>query len=516
MIYSQNVWANGAEGGTPINAARLTHVEEGIAAASAAADAAAAAAAASATVGYVDSAVVNKATTSYVDSAVAGRASTTYVDSAANAVKARSTHTGTQTASTISDFTTATQSVVASQLVAGDNVTLTPSGSSIVVAATGGGAPVTTTPSATDGDFGVVPLDSFAGASDDAKLTAALSAVAADTFHRTILLTNRQYSFSTVNRVPFDGLKIKGPTGYSNPEKGNNNMPGRVALSGSGAWFAATAEVFGVSLHNLSFTGGSGAWVVGGTANWYCLSMRDIFTSSLKSVVGSQAQKALLTAANFTGDWEINNCYNGAFHMGGSDNTFWSDGMLLDSGTAFYTAGPATDQFHIWMDGMEKSYVGPLYITAEGGWRAIRHDGAAWGSTSSNQGGPITYYGMRVEGRNPGAPCNGSLVKVGGGIARFHGCDFNFAMASPTAANDNGVIAHTGGQLSVRDCTYDRATGVAESVPFVWTNSSGDCQVNGAMRSQRGGTWTGRPRVALASGTTENRITDATVTLITV
>lgn len=368
----------------------------------------------------------------------------------------------------------------------------------------------------TRSDFGAVALDSFTGATDDDKLTAALSAVAGDTYPRTVQLTNRQYSFSQVNRTPFAGMRIMGPRGYGNPERGQTKMACRVALSGNGAWFAATAETFGCSFHSLAFTGGANASVIGGTANWYCLSMRDIFASGLKSIVGSQTTKALLTAASFTGDWEINNSYDTAFYMGGSDNVFWSDGMLLDSGTAYAGDG----QSHIWFDSMEKSFIGPLYITAEGSWSAIRVTGPGFNSTSSNQGGPLQFLGLRIEGRNESASSYGALVRVEGGIVILDTCAINYAMSDPAnvaiGRTDLGVIQHTGGQLDVVGCTYNRANGVAETVPFVYTSSTGDCLVNRIKRASKANNWSGRPRVAKPTASAENRITDATVTLVSV
>lgn len=391
-----------------------------------------------------------------------------------------------------------------------------------VVVDSGTGHPIYTVSSTSSGgtgsaaDFGSVVLDSFSGATDDIKLTAAIAYASAQTYPQTIQLLARQYNFATAGRQGYEGMRIQGPPGYGNPERGADKMPGRVNITGAGAWFAPTTEVFSASFHQLSFTGNSGAWVIGGTANWYCLSMRDIFSAGLRSVVGSVAQKALLTAASFTGDWEINNCYDMAFHLGGSDNVFWSDGMLLDAGTAYVGSGNA----HIWFDGMDKSYVGPLYITAEGDWSAIRHTGNATNNVSNNQGGPITYYGLRIEGRNNSASSYGRLISVEGGIAKFHNCAFNFAMSDPSNASlgrtDLGVIMHTGGQLSVIGGNYDRATGVAETVPFVYTNvtsSRSKCIVKETTTSARGGAWTGLPRVTKAAAGVENRDTDSTVTL---
>lgn len=366
--------------------------------------------------------------------------------------------------------------------------------------------------------YGRVFLDDYAGADDDAKLTAALTEVSADTYPRTITLRARAYTFTTANRVAFTGLRIEGPPGYGNPERGQTKMPSRVTLSMSGPWFInpLNTDVFSVSFHQLSFTGGSSASLIGqnGSGTWYCLSMRDIYSSGLRTVIGTQATKVLMTAASFTGDWEINNCYNGAFHMGGSDNVFWSDGMLLDSGTAFNTAGSATGQYHIWFDYMQKSHIGPLYITAEGPWAGIRISGGAYNSASSNIGGPLSFYGIRLEGRNTNQPSDGSLVRVEGGYVNFRDCWFGFAMQSPASQGhtpqDAGVIhVMSSGAVLVDGCTYTRATGVAETVPFIYSNSTAPVRVRNIWGGE---TWSGLPRVQQAAGSGVNG--DGSVTII--
>lgn len=345
------------------------------------------------------------------------------------------------------------------------------------------------------GALGKIFIDAFPG-DDDAKLTEALRLSAAGTYPRGVQLSNRLHTFSQANRTPWEGMKIFGPDGHSNPERSAGAKgAGRVHLNMNGPWFAATGQVFQTTLQSLAFTGSSGASVIGGGGNWYQLRMRDIYSSGLKSLVGSLAQKALLTACQFDGDWELNNAYDLHFHAGGSDNTFWPAGGLIDSGTGYAGSGQA----HLWFDGMDKSTVGPLYITAQSDWSAIRVTGNAWGASSNNEGGPLFFSGLRIEGRNEGASSFGSLVRVEGGIAFFHGCAVNFAMSDPSNAalgrKDLGVFQHTGGQLVVDTCTYDRASGVAESVPYVYAGSNGDCIIKNIVRSERGGGWTGRPVV---------------------
>lgn len=373
--------------------------------------------------------------------------------------------------------------------------------------------------STNDADFGVVLLDSFTGADDDAKLTAALTAVGADTYKRTILLTNRKYTFATGNRAAFSGMRLRGPGGYSNADKGAPYMSGEVHLTCTGPWFTNNnVNVFDVSMTQMAFTGGPAATVIGNSDNahsFWRLHMRDISASGLSSVAGSNSQQLLVTGAHFDGFWEINNSQNSAFHIGGSDNRLFTNGGFMDGVTPTVTGSA-----HLWLDYCDNTVIGPLYITASGPWTAIKIDGPGYASTSSSFGGPAVFQGLQIEGQNIGNPSNGALVRQNGGIARFRDCNFSSAMASPTSPGrtpaDAGVIHHADGQLVVDGASYNRATGVAETVPFVYTASAGKCLVSGIQPIFWGGTWTGLPRVAIKSGNTENRITDGTVQLSTV
>jgi hypothetical protein len=329
---------------------------------------------------------------------------------------------------------------------------------------------------------------------------------------------NEQRTFTTANRTAFEGMRIAGPRGYGNPERNTQTkMPGRVHLNFSGSWFRNTlnSDVFGVSMENLSFTGAgaaSGPNVIGqnGTGTWYCLQMRDIYSANLRSVVGSQATKVLLTAAQFDGSWEINNCYNGAFHIGGSDNTLWPAGMLLDSATGFNSAGSANGQYHIWFDYLEKTDVGPIYITCEGAWNGIRIQGPASPHTvgSGNMGGPVNFHGMKVEGRNEGAPCNGALIRVEGGVVGLRDVSLCFGMSSPAtpghSPQDAGIVHQIGGTLIADNVFYDKTASIALSVPLFYV-ASGEAWITHVTRGSAGGSWsTTRPTV--------NEVTASTVT----
>lgn len=371
-----------------------------------------------------------------------------------------------------------------------------------------------------------VLLDTFTGATDDDKLTTALTQMEAATYPPTLLLGPRQYTFAVGGRVAFKGLRIQGPPGYGNPEQSQTKMPHRVHLTMDGPWFTNPLDttVFSVSLRQLTFTGTGTATILGqnGAGNWWCLSMRDIFTHNLRSVLGTQDTKIRLTAASFTGDWCISNCTNSAFHLTGSDNALWTDGCLIDSQISYNTTGNAVGFPHLWCDWLEKTKIGPLYITAQGPWAGIQIDGPAFNTVnpSSNQGGPLFFEGVRCEGGNYQNPCYGAVVRQNGGLAVLRDSWFSYAMSNPSALGrspvDAGVIHHAGGTLIVDGCVYDRAEAVAETVPFVYTSSDADCRVSNIMRAAKGGAWTGRPRVAKPTANAENRTADNSVTLITV
>jgi hypothetical protein len=81
--------------------------------------------------------------TTVQETKLAGIATGATVNAADAALRDRTTHTGTQAAATISDFDTASRAQTEAMLVAGTNVTLTPSGSGatrqLTIAASGGG-----------------------------------------------------------------------------------------------------------------------------------------------------------------------------------------------------------------------------------------------------------------------------------------------------------------------------------------------------------------------------------------
>lgn len=359
--------------------------------------------------------------------------------------------------------------------------------------------------------IGGVALDSFAGGSDDAKLTAAMSYAAAQSFPPFILLNNRSYSF-TSQRTLYNGFRLRGPGGIgpTNPEKSSTAgayNPCKVSVTSGGVWLNSdAAECWDVSISGgIGFRGNSSTQFMGGSAVYWCLHLRDIGVTDFKTILGSQATSMKLTLCLIDGWIQFQNSYNGGVHIGGSDNALFLGNSNIDSGASYLSAGGSTGQYHLWFDSLEKTTIGPLYTTGEQGWGAIRVSGRAYNNAGgNNNGGPVWISGAKIEGRNAGAPCYGSLIKVDGGILNLTDSWLGYAMSSPSSMGhsptDAGVVHQTAGAVVVRGCTYDRASGVAETVPLVYS-AGGVTRVSDVLVGAKGGGWTGVPRVRNAGGT---------------
>lgn len=354
-----------------------------------------------------------------------------------------------------------------------------------------------------------IPLDLQPGSTDDDRLTNAMSTAAAETHPPAIQLSNKTYSFSTA-RTLYSGFRLVGPLGMiSNSELSDANMPCKVNVTTSGTWLNVSGgDVFDAFIGNgLTFIGTSGTTFLGcdGSSIWHCSHLRDVSFHQFKTVLGTQAQKLLMTASLIDGWFQSQGAYNGAIHIGGSDNALWMNGALIDSSQAFLTAGGATGQYHFWFDGLDNSHVGRLYITMQGDWVGVRVSGSAY-----NAGGPPSNLGMvtmenpTIEGVNAAGASSGCALRVEGGIVKVQGGYLGRCMTNPSVEGhspaDAGTVHVTGGALLLDGATYDRAAGQAETVPFVYV-AGGRVKVLNTFAASKGGVWTGLPQVEAVGGT---------------
>ncbi|MBO0866032.1 MAG: hypothetical protein J2P16_13265 [Mycobacterium sp.] len=368
---------------------------------------------------------------------------------------------------------------------------------------------------------GIVTVDSFPGPTDDAKFQSAVSFAASQTYPPAIQFLNRSYVLSTPVNC-FAGFRMIGPfgEGISNAELGSTKSKMcAVNLSTNGVFLNVTGgDAWDNYIGGLCFLGSSRTTFMSstdGSSCWHCSKMHDVSFHGFRTVLGSQTQKLLILASQIDGWFEIGGTYNGGMHIGGSDSRLFMDGALIDSSTAYLSAGGATGQYHLWCEGMDNSTVGPMYITAEAGWGGLRVTGMAYNSDASGNLAMLTFSpGLVVEGRSANAPCDGSVIRVDGGNVHITHAYIARAMYSPATMGhspaDAGAVMVTGGTLTLRDCIYDRYSGQPETDYFVYTSSSGPVQVTGTTVATKGGTWTGLPQVHNAGA--GQLLTDSLVT----
>ncbi len=363
---------------------------------------------------------------------------------------------------------------------------------------------------AISGEPGVVEFDSFSGANDDAKFTAALEYAAAQSRIPWIRFPARQVNLNQGGRTPFTGMKLVGPgpggSSAKNYEVGGGvNVNHRVNLqsgitTGNSALFVHTGNIYAVTVADLNFTSNNNAqfWhQPSGTI--YSAEFRSLNFFGMRHVFGTPSAKALMTAVSFTGFWGCvsydSSTGTPQFHIGGSDCSFWMGGWLnIGSPTA------GNGGYTIRFDGLSKTNVGYIYCTARTGDLGVRCTGNSAG---------LCFFGGAYEGMNANDPCYGNVIRVEGGTVRFRDPWIAYGMTDPTANGDNsqGMIHVTGGQVLIDGATYGRATGVAETVPLVYVGG-GEVRVRNIMRH---GTWSGKPHVLHSGGTID---ADDTVVVI--
>lgn len=304
---------------------------------------------------------------------------------------------------------------------------------------------------------GVVQLDWFTATSDDAKLTAALSYAAAQTHIPAIMFPARDVTLSQMGRQAFSGLKLIGPLGADgpkDPEQGAALVNHSVKLTGTGAWFTGSGNLFNVQVRDLSVTGTAATqfWSHS-SGTLYACEFHSLTHIGFGSVFGSATEQCHFTQVRMTGHWQNQGAQGQQFNIGGSDNDLWAEGYLnINAGS---NVSPGTYLIQLWSS---KTRVGYVYLTAWGGWRGLHVTG----------GHGLRFFGGSYEGNNAGQPCQGNHIRIDGGEVGFTGIWTAYGMAS-SGASEHGVIEVNGGTVLVDNPTYDHGN-TGASVPLVWVN----------------------------------------------
>jgi hypothetical protein len=344
-------------------------------------------------------------------------------------------------------------------------------------------------------------LSTFSGATDDAKLTNALSYAAAQTRIPPIrFLENRQYGPFTTTRTLFSGLKL---IGYQGGPKifelaSGAYTPNNLLINcgtGTSSWWVGTGSIYGVYMAGLTCnsTNANTQFLAHESGTLYACEFNNLTHFGFKHVLGRPAAKCLMTQVVTSGHWTTLGGHDVQYTFGGSDNQLWVAGYCNIG--QFTVAG--ADRYFFEFSTMWKTNVGRLYITANNDWRGTKVSGSGEG---------LHFWGTSFEGLS-GEPCNGTLLRIEGGRVAVHGPWLAYAMGAPSSG-ENGVVQVTGGHVVIDTPTYAFAPTVAESVPMVY-QSGGVLAVRDALPA---GSWSGLPRVQTVGGTL--RATDGSWTQV--
>lgn len=389
---------------------------------------------------------------------------------------------------------------------------------------------------------GEVLLDSFDGADDDAKLAAAMSYCAAQTFVPSIRLGIREYTFTQTISNPYDGFKLLGCGQGAQPKIGGSatatgfGYSTRVKLavpkpSGkpAGVWINATAHLNDMTIEGILFyspyasvaTQMISANYANGGGLWGC-TIRDCTFQSLYSVCGNSTEPCAITLCLFEGFINVLTTYDTAFHLGGSDNRGIFVGMTNIYLSDDYTSPAGNMRYCIILDNLIKTHVGSMYITATSTWRGL----LVKGPDNDNTSGLIITAPIiegDTAGANPG-DCDGALMRIEGGGVTLRDAVIDSGLGNPAAsasANPSGIadralVEVTAGQAIFDGCWWGHYGPVPNTTPVIWASGSAEVQVKNSGRYvYAGGTaWDGQKPI-IHQDTAGLVSTDDTMDLVT-
>jgi len=347
-----------------------------------------------------------------------------------------------------------------------------------------------------------VMFSTLSGADDDAKLASFMAAESGSAYAQgrcVVLDEQRDYNFGDQQEV-YNGFAIRGLIKSQDiRSNGTSSAPyaQRVRLQMTGGWFTLPAgSTYNVSISNMSIDGNTGNRLLDGRADnilWTSV-FRDIAIQDSSGVFGTAAQPVRVTAPCLDGFWYVASQQARPFNFAGSDFYFNPSMMLLDTDPGLL----ADSEYMFGAVNLGNAWVNNIYCTAEG-QAALLVSGSATNDVSK------WFQDLVLEGRNNTAYSPGCLVRWTGSQGQITKTRFAHAMANPTLSGrsptDAGVIHMTAGNATITDCTYDRQSTVAETVPFVYANGA-----SSTVRVERitpvGDVWTGKPVVQVVSGAT--------------
>jgi hypothetical protein len=279
-----------------------------------------------------------------------------------------------------------------------------------------------------------IPFSKLAGTDDYTKLRNAVTAIRNLGYKNPLLLDEpRLYDF-TPGGLPTDlphGFTLLGiSTGTHNPEQGSKKALAQVVKLGPGPFIPAQAgELWNLNIRDIAFTGTTqSTFLAPSPRTLWRAGFHNLSFNVMYGIYGNETGKTLLTACRITGQQSIANCARTAIHIGGSDNkALFTEDTLIDS------ALDGENRYHVIADGLQKSRIGPIYVTCRNGWRGVLVRGG------SEQ---LVFDNPTIEGRKPGELAAGPLFLVNGGSVTVRDGQFNHAWAGVHLESGRLVLAN--------------------------------------------------------------------------
>ncbi len=203
-----------------------------------------------------------------------------------------------------------------------------------------------------------------------------------------------------------------------------------------------------------------------------------------------------MTICDIDGGWLIFEARDVGAHIQGSDCR-----NIFGDGIDWYNSSAVTPGRSKWMgifNALGKTRIGPLYITAFGGWRGLKISGSA-GT------GLLSMSDAIIEGNNAAEECHGSLIRIeGSGNVAISNTTVDDGMAGPTNATspysntaalngngvaDRGLIEIVGTpQVSLTDMAFAHGNSAPSTTPVVY-NESPNLMVARFQKFNRGNSW---------------------------
>lgn len=326
-------------------------------------------------------------------------------------------------------------------------------------------------------DTGIVDLDTFAGANDSAKLSAAMSYAAAQTYKPTIRFRRGNTVLTETINTMYRGFKITGSGGDASIEQPRAQDPYSSLVtftkSGSTLFSIPNARYDGASISNIAWRGNSTSTFMARGSSSYSSSQlaTGAFTNlgfdGWKHVFGTPSNVMLFTSIHFDGYWNINAGWDTAITIGGSDNNFWLDqGLLLDSSFSTFPANTP----HAIFNYLDMTYIGPIYMTCEPTFGGLL--------ITSGQNRMLTFWGGLYGGRQAGDDHAYNTANTGKPLIDITGqCYTN--MNSVWFGYSKGTTSmpilrvRNGARVAVRDPYYKPPTNPTANQLFAGVDGSG-------------------------------------------